>query len=80
MSFDIWSLGCVFFEIFTGIQAFTNKEEIIENKIPPLNYSMFHNDNMIIIIQEMLQLKRQDRPLSRLIFKFLVSDDFLYLR
>ena len=78
-SFDVWSLGCVFYEIYTGDKAFTNEQDIKENKLPPFNYSKLDHC-LMILIEEMLQIERKHRPKSKFILKFLVSFNVLWLK
>ena len=79
LSFDVWSLGCVFYEICIGKPAFTKKEEIIENQLPPLNHKMFDH-GITVMIQEMLKFKSKYRPLSRYLLKFLVSFSITFFK
>lgn len=72
-SIDIWSLGCVFYELLTYNKAFIG-QNILSLTLKILNgdYTPFTEDiniNFKIIISSMLSIDPKERPSIAMIFK-----------
>lgn len=69
LSFDIWSLGCVFYEIINFEKAFKSIEILKRYELPILNETI----PLASIIKQMFQYNPEHRPSSRFILKTLLN-------
>ena len=63
---DIWSLGCVFYEIVTGEKYFNNIENFKTNEF-------IKEEQLTLLIKQMLNINPENRPNIRTVLKTLIN-------
>lgn len=63
---DIWSLGCVFYEIVTGEKYFNNIENFKTNEF-------IKEEQLKLLIKQMLNINPENRPNIRTVLRTLIN-------